>query len=189
MPKIIENPSDVILEHATRILFNEGYENLSIRNVAKSCGIGIGTIYNYFPTKRDLVRRMILSYWEQYLDFLDKVEMGQEDLFEKIKLSYRQLESDVSTFKDVWIKICTDSNRESVHAEMEKRKDFMERLTRKFENILDGELSKHPGKFDIPLDSYGMSKFIVQNLMMMSMNKQFEYDSFETILKKLFQQR
>jgi len=189
VPKIIENLSDIILEHAREILLNEGYEKLSIRNVAKSCGLGIGTIYNYFPNKRDLIRQMILGYWEEYLEFLDKVEEGQESLFEKIKHSYEKLDSQVSKFKEIWVKICMDFSPESVHADMEVKKDFIEKLVRKFENIIKDELGRHPEEFDTPLDSYGMSKFIVQNLMMMSINKNFEYDSFEIILKKLFQQR
>lgn len=38
-------------------LFNEnGYENTSIEQIAKAAGIGKGTVYGYFETKKDIIK-------------------------------------------------------------------------------------------------------------------------------------
>jgi AcrR family transcriptional regulator len=66
LPRIIEDPRELILSEAKKILENEGYSQISIRRVAKECGIAVGTIYNYFPTKKGLIIEMMTDFWEEY---------------------------------------------------------------------------------------------------------------------------
>ena len=61
MPKIIENIKEQIIEEAKRQLFENGYAKTTIRSVAKACGIGVGTIYNYFPSKEMLISAFMLD--------------------------------------------------------------------------------------------------------------------------------
>ena len=51
MPKIIENIREKLLEEARRQVMEEGYEAMTIRSVAGACGVGVGTVYNYFSSK------------------------------------------------------------------------------------------------------------------------------------------
>ena len=44
-----------ILGAAKEIAALEGVAQISIRGVAKACGVSVGSIYNYFPTKSELV--------------------------------------------------------------------------------------------------------------------------------------
>jgi len=64
MPKIIENPEARLLAEAKRQVGEIGYSAMTIRSVAKSCGIGVGTVYNYFPSKETLVARYLLEDWK-----------------------------------------------------------------------------------------------------------------------------
>lgn len=63
MPKIIENAREQIIEEARRQLFESGYAGTTIRSVASACGIGIGTVYNYFPSKDLMFSAFILEDW------------------------------------------------------------------------------------------------------------------------------
>lgn len=50
------------IEKAARQLFSEhGYENTTTRAIAKKAGIGVGTLFVYFPEKRDLVFHLFSS--------------------------------------------------------------------------------------------------------------------------------
>ena len=64
MPKICSNAKENILRIAKKIIANEGYEKLTIRDVAKQTGYGVGTIYNYFPNKLAIVASLFLEEWE-----------------------------------------------------------------------------------------------------------------------------
>jgi AcrR family transcriptional regulator len=45
-----------ILDAAIKLFSEKGYEQTSIEELAREAGIGKGTIYSYFETKRDIVR-------------------------------------------------------------------------------------------------------------------------------------
>jgi len=45
-----------ILEAAITLFSENGYENTSIENIAKIAGIGKGTVYGYFQTKKEILK-------------------------------------------------------------------------------------------------------------------------------------
>ena len=64
MPKIIENLEQRLIKEAKKQLQECGYSNVTIRSVAKGCGVGVGTVYNYFPSKEALLATYILESWK-----------------------------------------------------------------------------------------------------------------------------
>lgn len=54
---------EAILEVSRQIIAEEGWTAVSIRNVSGKCGVSIGSIYNYFGSKADLVSQTIESVW------------------------------------------------------------------------------------------------------------------------------
>ena len=64
MPKIIENLDRRLLEETKGQLEQGGYEAVTIRSIAKGCGVGVGTVYNYFPSKEALVACLLLEDWK-----------------------------------------------------------------------------------------------------------------------------
>ena len=68
MPKIIENLPQRLLEEARKQIAASGYAALTVRSVAKSCGVGVGTVYNYFPSKESLLAAYMLQDWHGCMD-------------------------------------------------------------------------------------------------------------------------
>ena len=64
MPKIIENLKDRLIAEAQKQIEESGYGAVTIRSVAKACGVGVGTVYNYFPSKEMLVATHLLEDWK-----------------------------------------------------------------------------------------------------------------------------
>ena len=50
MPKIIINLEKRLLEEARQQIERNGYSGMTMRSVAQGCGIGVGTVYNYFAS-------------------------------------------------------------------------------------------------------------------------------------------
>ena len=63
-----------ILRAARDVLINEGYHQLTMRKVAKRCGITVGNLNYYYPSKADLLK-----------DLLDRVVDGYMLEFERIR--------------------------------------------------------------------------------------------------------
>ena len=81
MPKIVENVRQRILLEAKKQLEETGYGNMTIRSIASGCGIGVGTIYNYFSSKDVIVASFILEDWMLCLDSIkSKVALGDDVL-------------------------------------------------------------------------------------------------------------
>ena len=55
-----------ILQAAIQLFGDRGYENTSIEQLAKAAGIGKGTIYGYFTTKRDI----LYAFCEDELEYI-----------------------------------------------------------------------------------------------------------------------
>ena len=68
MPKIIENLREKLVAEAKRQVEENGYAALTIRSVAAACGVGVGTMYNYFTSKDALVAAFMLEDWQKCVD-------------------------------------------------------------------------------------------------------------------------
>ena len=53
-----------ILDISKEITIKYGLNNINMRLISKNCNISIGSIYNYFPSKSDLIVATIESIWE-----------------------------------------------------------------------------------------------------------------------------
>ena len=73
MPKIIENLEARLIQEARKQIAEVGYGATTIRSVAKGCGVGVGTVYNYFPSKEALVATFMLGDWKKCMAVAEAV--------------------------------------------------------------------------------------------------------------------
>jgi AcrR family transcriptional regulator len=185
LAKMIENPKQLILNKSKEILYTEGYKKLSMRNIAKACNIAIGTIYNYYSTKKDLVIEMMTEYWEEYFCVVEKLINSNDNFYIKLNNIFNELSIFIKTFKEVWLKAEFYDTPDYITSGVEKESIYIEKLIRKIEDILIKEASNKNSAIHIKLDSYETAKFILMNFITMIRMPLFQYSSFECFLKEL----
>lgn len=68
MPKVIDNVKEDILEKALKMLYDGDIDDVNIRRIAKECNIGMGTVYNYFPSKQELMKDVLKLHIDTVFD-------------------------------------------------------------------------------------------------------------------------
>ena len=91
MPKIIENLKTKLIEEAGRQIEQVGYGAMTMRSVAKGCGIGVGTVYNYFSGKEEFVASVLLERWKKAMKKICDVAEECRQPRELVQCMYDQL--------------------------------------------------------------------------------------------------
>jgi AcrR family transcriptional regulator len=106
---------DEILDAAIPIFARYGFRNTDVDRVASAIGVGKGTIYRYFPSKREL--------------FLKAVDRGIRRLYERVDCAVevtsdvmKQMESTVQTYLTFF-----DDHPEVVELVIQERAEFKDR--------------------------------------------------------------
>jgi AcrR family transcriptional regulator len=73
-----------IREAGLELIFEHGYEAMTLRQLATKVGLQQGSLYNHFRTKQDLLFRLIREHMEDLLKELDKALAGIEGPAERL---------------------------------------------------------------------------------------------------------
>lgn len=84
--KVQELKRDLILEEASKLFQNEGYENMKIADLASKVGVSVGSIYTLFGSKENLYNNYILNQIDYYLEMLENKIKDVNDPYEKLKI-------------------------------------------------------------------------------------------------------
>ena len=102
MPKIIPNLRENILKESKRILKTESYDKLTVRRVASSCGVAVGTVYNYFPSKEMLTAGVMLDDWMKSLEDMKRTAGEAASPMEGLDGIYSVLLSFIGEYSETW---------------------------------------------------------------------------------------
>ncbi len=177
MPKVIENITETILQTARNTLLSDGYDNLSLRMVAKQCNIAVGTIYNYFPSKLSLIVAIMLEDWKEQTVKMRRACAHAESAEAGIKSIFLYLREFALIYQDVWV---MSMHSKDVRVEMlngrNRRQMLIEQLVGVIGVLLD--------RFEIPYDSF-IPHFIATSLQTYIMEPDFDYEQLNKVFKKL----
>lgn len=102
MPKVLANVREGILLMGRDLLSEKGYDGFSVRAVAGRCGIGVGTLYNYFQSKQQLVSAILSAEWENHLRRMTLHSKTGDDLIGRLVSIYHELWQFLQGLHSVW---------------------------------------------------------------------------------------
>lgn len=85
MPKIIEDIEVKIFTSAFSLFCELGFEKTDMKKIASNAGIAVGTLYNYFPNKKELFFKIIMKSWQETFEKMDKTISEDKNPIEKLK--------------------------------------------------------------------------------------------------------
>ena len=75
--EIREEKKKLIMQEALELFANEGYHSASISKIAKQAGISKGLMYNYFASKEDLLKAIVVEAMTEIYKSFDRNHDGE----------------------------------------------------------------------------------------------------------------
>ena len=174
MPKIIENVYEKLLAEAKRQVCENGYSSMTIRSVATACGVGIGTVYNYFPSKDMLVASFMLEDW---MICIQAIEQGIAVAKDAKEALYRMHE-ELLTYKEKYSNLFADENAEAGYIASSSNRH----------HLLCEQLAKPLKTWTCRqdrVDAEFLAEFLAENMLALTMAGK-DFESIASILLQLF---
>lgn len=119
----------------TELLLVHGIGNLTISEIAKTAGVGKGTIYEYFENKEDIVFEIISIFMAEYeetlLEIVNQATSTKEKLFHFLSMIFEEVSYNkhLSIYREFLAISLTNGTEQMV--------DFSQGCKEKFTEILD----------------------------------------------------
>lgn len=179
MPKILKDPKETILRIAKYHLLDQGIETLNMRAIAKDAEISVGTLYNYFPNKDYIVIALMASFWEDFLQDVETLEVEGETLWSNLQKMYEKLTDTIKAFRIEWLSgegfQSQEAKTEGARHQKQMRHRVLFAIERQFE------------QFDESSEVFSrneLARLVLSNWLGMLTNAYMDYELFERVLKK-----
>ncbi|MGN0669186.1 MAG: TetR/AcrR family transcriptional regulator, partial [Oscillospiraceae bacterium] len=89
-----------ILQISRKIAAEKGLKALNMRAVAGECGIALGTLYNYFSDKEELLIATISSLWQDLFQLSPRENRGNPLFAEYVETLFKSVRERISEYPD-----------------------------------------------------------------------------------------
>jgi AcrR family transcriptional regulator len=80
-----------LLEAAVKLFVKKGYENTSLKDLAKAVGIQAPGVYYYFKSKKDILNELADISWQRYREMVIDEVRAVSDPEEQVRTLIRQM--------------------------------------------------------------------------------------------------
>ncbi len=175
MPKRIENLREKILKSSRKILLESGYDSLNMRDQAQRCGIAVGTLYNYFPSKEMLAASVILEDWQKELHTMQTGCEEAGSMRAGLEILYRGIKQFNDTYHSVWANYVPHSDQRCDYTQRHQK------LVQQLASCITPVLKRFQ-----PDVLPGTDIFLAENVLICAGNSEMTFDIFLPIAEKLF---
>ena len=131
----------LILEETKKEILENGFENASIRNIAKKCDISVGNIYRYYENKDDLFKCTYKNFLSQINDLILMYSKNRFAIFTKFHINKLfDVNELIDEFTDGLMNIIMENKEEALILFINKKE--IEKVLLWFSDTLE-ELDKH----------------------------------------------
>lgn len=101
MPKVIKDIEKKTFNAAIELFGKYGYSNVEMKMIAKEAGIAVGTLYNYYPNKKQLFIKVFEYSWEETFSKIDNIITSSLTPYEKIDTLVETLYEDMENRRGI----------------------------------------------------------------------------------------
>lgn len=176
---------EILLDAAKEIANRDGIAGISMRQVAAQCGTAVGSIYNYFPTKADLIIAVIEDFWRTAIHAAVPHSIpsgGFADFFEQLYLSFHHY---LGQFSTNWLEqlslLSTAEKQQGKRTEAQ----YFQHIQQGLVGVLAQDTAISPALWTAEFTRERFIRFVFENMIFMLKNDVQDCDFFKQIIIKL----
>ena len=174
---------DAILKKSRELILQDGYDSLNIRKIATESGISIGTIYNYFDSKAELLSATIESIWYEIFYPINHRE-DNIPLKEIIAQFYACFEYGNKKYPG-FIALHSIGFMDKEKKEAQNRMhELMESMIHKLSLALEQDPCLRKGAFDTILTPHKFARVIFSIILADALQKKYDYEIVLEVIKR-----
>lgn len=148
---LMTDKKTAIYESAKELFVQEGYKNVSLRDIAEAAGTTIGNLTYHFPKKEDLLLRIQKELYEEFFSVFDS-DITQENALNVLLDSFREIQ-EIREKNRFYYEYIVNIHEEFFSMKEELLK-FRKRLTNFYQNIFRTLLETGSMRADLAAANY-----------------------------------
>ena len=143
-----ENTRRKVIEKAFELVRKYGYDEITVNQICKACGVSKGTFYHYFDSKKDIIAKMTSHLNEELYDrFIFDPKLTAEKLYkDAVDVYLEKVDSDGHSFTSSYVNAMITANIGEKDTGIDLQQEFIYKILDK--GIKDGEFCKDINKYD-----------------------------------------
>ena len=178
---------EILLKRAGEIAYEEGIGKLSIRRLASETGVAIGTVYNYYPSKADLIGEVMEEFWRNVFH-RSSFDVNSSDFIASLHEVFSRLSASLKQFKTEFLEDIDRLKPEEVIKGKETEQFYINHMKQGLIQILKRDKRVRE---NIWTDTFSMEEFMdfVFSNMILALKEQRENCSFlqEVVSRLLYE--
>lgn len=176
---------DQILQAAITYAKTNGIQLLNIRALASTCDVSIGSIYNYFPTKTELIIAVMEEFWSHACTHEDIKDINIKNFFISFPVLYEKIHRYLNLFEGNWLHQSTFLDDEIKTLGKKVEHTYFDSIKKMMRILLDYDETIRPDIWTDTFDKDSFCEFLFDN-MMIELSKAHAYPYYLIeVLKKL----
>lgn len=159
MNKTVTSKED-ITRTAKAYLLEHGSEGFSMRTIASACGVAVGSLYNYFPSKGALLSAVVVAIWQEIFGVFHQGEFAHfDEAIESLCRTLKESEEKYPHFLVSHSLQFTQADKKSGRVTMHQ---YFIYVQEKLVHILEQDEGVREGVFDADLSKEKFVEYILK---------------------------
>lgn len=156
---------EAIVDVAYAIAQADGLKAVNIRSVATACGVAVGSIYNYFPTKDDLVAAVVERFFGDAFFENFCHPSADEDFLAYCERLFASMQETLSRFRGDWLAQIQSMGTGARDAAKKLEADRLVHVRQGLEHVLIADKNVRPDALSDGLDAPALCSFVLQSML------------------------
>ena len=181
---VVVTSKEAIMEVCRQIVADRGLSALNMRTVAKECNIALGTLYNYFSDKNELLIATVESVWRDIFR-IDRSCRSVLSFTDYVVRIYERVQSGAGQYPGFLTAHSVSIAKIGKGEAKSIMQRYFEQMKKEMLEILHGDRTVTQGAFSEEFTESDFIDFVLENLMLILVEKKEKLSAFIEILSRI----